>query len=132
MSKIRVVGSPKCNKAVNSTHKQMMAWLLRFNGCMFTEEDWLHFLSSSDKFAQKLNGRCVQGQPSPNRIELTISDDIIQMNYYNRNTAAGGLELQMDVIIIKSEYSRQMGVPEPYLPFKNEDEPSEDKEGGAS
>lgn len=131
MSKIRVVGSPIRRNSVNRTHQQMMAWLLRFNGCMFTEEDWLHFLTSADKLAKKLNGRLVGGVPSPNRIELTISDDIIQMNYHNRNTAAGGLELQMDVIIIKSEYNRQMGVPEPYLPFENEDEPSEDKEGGA-
>lgn len=121
MSKIRVVGSPIRRNPVNRTHQQMMAWLLRFNGCMFTEEDWLHFLTSADKFARKLNGRLVGGVPSPNRINLTISDDTIQMNYHNRNTAAGGLELQMDVIIIKSEYNRQMGVPEPYLPFQEQD-----------
>lgn len=130
MSKIRVVGSPIRRNPVNRTHQQMMAWLLRFNGCIFTEEDWLHFLSSADKFAKKLNGRLVGGVPSPNRITLTISDDTIHMKNENLNTMADGLELQMDVIIIKSEYNRQMGVPEPYLPFKNEDEPSEDKEGG--
>ena len=130
MSKVRVVGSPIRRNAVNTTHKQMQAWLLRFNGCMFTEEDWLHFLSSAEKFAQKLNGRLVQGKPSPNRIALSISDEVIQLNNQNLNTMADGLELQMDVIVIKSEYSRQMDLPEPYLPFKNEAEPSEDKEGG--
>ena len=129
MTKIRIVGSPKRNNTVNSTHQQMVGWMLRFNGCMFTEEDWAHFIESAKKFAQKLNGRLLGGIPSPNRIDITIDDSQIRVDYHNTNTAAGGLELLMDVIEIKSEYSRSMGVPEPYLPFKTGSDDSSE-EGG--
>lgn len=130
MTKIRVVGRPYKRNAVNSTHQQMYDWLLQFDGCMFTEVDWAHFIESAKKFAQKLNGRLLGGIPSPNRIDITIDDSQIRVDYHNTNTAAGGLELLMDAIEIKSEYSRSMGVPEPYLPFKTGSDDSSEK-GGA-
>lgn len=120
MSKIRVVGRPFKRNAINSTHQQMYDWLLQFDGCMFTEEDWIHFMELARKKAAELNGRLIGGKPSPNRIDLRINNSEVRVDYHNSNTTAGGLEMVMYVIEIKSEYNRALGRVEPYLPFHDD------------
>lgn len=125
MSKIRVVGRPFKRNAVNSTHQQMYDWLLQFDGCMFTEEDWNHFIGLAIDKAKAL----MYAKPSPWRIELHIGDNTIDLSAHNGKTGGDKAELSLDVIEIKSEYSRSMGVPEPYLPFKTGSDDSSE-EGG--
>lgn len=120
MSKIRVVGHPIRNNSVNATHQQMISWLLSFEGCMFTQEDWRHFMELARKKAAELNGRLIGGKPSPNRIDLRIDNSEVRVDYHNSNTAACGLEMVMYVIEIKSEYNRTLGRVERYLPFHDD------------
>lgn len=103
----RVIGNISECVPKNSLLDGFQKWLRRFDGCVFTEEDWNAFKRQVADEVQSRNSGWKSGK---NLIMVSFNESLIFVHCQDSACGNHSRQMTVEVIRVRSEYDRQRGI----------------------